>query len=261
MLRSTEPSIKVMLAQLNPVVGDVAENTKSVIDTLNNAQSQKVDLVVFPELYLTGYYFDDSEILTERAEEAFETIRPHTEDLVAIIGTPTTGEERPYNSAVIFENGEVIGTYNKTHLYGPEHSTFAAGDALSTFDTQIGTVGVEICYDLEFPEVARQLTLDGAEFLITISANMRPCERDQELYQGTRALENAVPHVLCNRVGQERNDDFFGNSAIVNERGRRIISLGADQAEITTAHIPTDPDLAKMHNYLGDRRPEIYSRD
>jgi predicted amidohydrolase len=254
-----QSAVRTAIGQLSPVLGDVTKNKEIVVEALHRAKQQEADLVVFPELFLTGYFIEESSTdLTGQAGDAIDDILPHTEELVVVLGTPTSSGGKPYNSAVVLQDGAFCGAYNKTHLYGSESATFRAGDAFPTFETDIGTLGIEICYDLEFPEVARQLTLNGAEFIITISANMRPCRLDQELYQGARALENFCPHVLCNRVGKERDEDFFGESGIVNERGRPILTLGADQSEITSAAIPLDPEFDKTHDYFGDRRSEIY---
>ena len=159
---------------------------------------------------------------------------------------------------MVLEDRETKGTYHKTHRYGVENDTFLAGEKFPTIDTDVGTLGVQICYDVEFPEVSRQLTLNGADLLVTISANMRPCIPDQKLYHGTRAIENGRPHLLCNRVGAERGVDFFGNSGIVDFRGRRVLSLGTDRSETIAASVETDPDRTQAHDYLGDRRPDIY---
>jgi predicted amidohydrolase len=256
-------TIRATVAQLDPVLADVEENRATVESTLSRAKAQESDLVVFPELFLTGYHIaEDVDRLTEEASQALEAIRPLTDGLVVVLGAPTFGAAGIYNSAVVLQDGDIEGSYHKTHLYegGGEKKIFTPGKEFPTFDTAVGTVGVEICYDIEFPEVARQLSLNGADVLITISANMRPCVRDQELFHGTRALENGRPHVLCNRVGVERGVDFFGKSGIVNHRGRRILSLGADRSETTSASVSIDPDRTDTHDYLGDRRPAIYGR-
>lgn len=262
-MTSTEsPPIRATIAQLDPELGDVAANRETICDTLTAAAAVDTDIVVFPELALTGYHIqDDVEATTARAEAALEEILPYSADMVVVLGTPTPGPDAPYNSAVVLEDGERLGAYEKTHLYGVENPTFANGDAYPTFETHIGTIGVEICYDLEFPEVARQLALNGADLLVTISANMRPCELDQETYHRARALENAIPHILCNRVGMEHGEDYFGASGVVNARGRRVLSLGEDQAVTTTIEIPTGVEFEKSHAYLEDRRPETYSLD
>jgi predicted amidohydrolase len=253
-------TVRTTVAQLDPVLGDVDANRAAVESTLSRARSQDSDLVVFPELFLTGYHIgDDPERLTDEAIRAVEDVRTLTDDLVVVLGTPTRGASgERYNSAVVLQDGETVGTYHKTHLYGGEPELFRPGDRFPTVETTVGTLGVGICYDVEFPEVARHLALNGADLLVTISANMRPCVRDQELYHGTRAIENGRPHVLCNRVGEEHGVDFFGNSGIVDHRGRRVLALGADREETSAASVELDPDRTDAHDYLGDRRSDLY---
>jgi predicted amidohydrolase len=259
-MTSTEPpSVRATIAQLDPARGDVTANKAAVETALSRAKADGSELVVFPELFLSGYHIDENPTeIAREAAQALEEIKRQTQDIVCILGTPVLDDGDIYNSAVVLEDGAIEGTYHKTHLYGVEHDVFTAGDEFPTIETSVGTIGVEICYDLEFPEVARQLALDGAELLITISANMRPHQHDQELYHGTRAIENGVPHVLCNRVGEERGVDFFGGSGIVDRRGQRILSIGADGEETTAATIGTDIDSTHLHDYLDHRRSEIY---
>jgi predicted amidohydrolase len=250
--------VRVTIAQRSPVLGDVQANLETAKSTLAAARAQDADLVVFPELFLTGYHIDDAPSeLTERATEALEELRPLTDGLVVVVGAPTASGSDIYNSAVLLDDGTREGAYHKTHLFGSEPAVFTPGEAFPTFDTSVGTLGLEICYDVEFPEVARQLAVNGADMLVTISANMRPCAPDQALFHGTRALENGFPHVLCNRVGEERGVDFFGESGIVDRRGRRVLSIGADRSESTAATVDLEDDVVR-HDYLEARRTQHY---
>lgn len=259
MTDTDSPTVRAMVAQEDPVRGDVAANLETARSRIEQAKRQDADLLVFPELFLTGYHIDENpEQLTERATAALDELAPLTDGLVVVVGAPTESGGDRYNSAVVVEDGAVTGAYHKTHLFGVEPEVFTPGEEFPVFETDVGSIGVEICYDVEYPEVARQLTLNGADIVVTISANMRPCVRDQELYHGTRAIENGRPHVLCNRVGEERGVDFFGESGIVDRRGRRLLSLGADRTEAASAAIETAPDTSELHDYLGDRRPELY---
>ena len=256
---TTPDTFRTLVAQTDPTLGDVSDNEATAESIISEAEALGCDLVVFPELFLTGYHIgDDAEELTSEAEAALERLRRVPKDLVVVIGSPIHSGNSLRNSAVILDNGEIVGSYDKTHLWGNESSTFESGHEFPTFETSAGTLGVQICYDVEFPEVSRSLAMNGAETLVTISANMRPCVRDQELYHGARALENGCPHILCNRVGEERGVDFFGRSGIVNHRGRRVLSLGADVVETSAGRLPFDPDTSQTHDYLNDRQPQLY---
>lgn len=257
------PHVRTWLAQLEPTLGNVSANLSAALDVLERARVNDADLVVFPELYLTGYHVDevdDPDLLTGAAA-ALETLCAETDDLVCVMGAPVVEEGEVYNSAVVADSGERRGTYHKVHLYGSEAETFVPGDDFPTFETSVGTVGVEICYDLEFPESARQLAMNGADLLVTISANMRPFELDQLAYHRARGMENVVPHALCNRVGEECGVDFFGESGIVDHRGRTVMSAGADVSTIVVGELETGGEPAETLQYYRDRRPETYGRE
>lgn len=259
MSNSESSAVRTTIVQGDPVLGNVAANFDDARTIVERARERGSDLVVFPELFLTGYHIgEDAEALAREASDALDDLRTSTDGITVVVGTPTVEGSAIYNSAVVLDDGAVAGTYRKTHLFGVEHDVFASGQRLHTVETTVGTLGVEICYDVEFPEVARRLALEGAEFLVTISANMRPCDPDQRLYHGARALENGFPHVLCNRVGEERGVDFFGNSGIVDYRGRRVLSLGADRVETSSATVRPKSDRTDAHEYLEDRRPDLY---
>jgi predicted amidohydrolase len=147
-----------------------------------------------------------------------------------IIGATTHKGAFPgdiYNSALVFGPNGLIGVYSKTHLaaYGAQHGAVVAerawwspGHDIPVLDTPVGRIGIEICYDISFPEVARTLTLKGAELIVNVSAAIRDdaIERywDHILY--TRSQENAIPYLHASIVGKQPNAEYFG--------GRRLYS-------------------------------------
>lgn len=252
--------ITVRLVQTSPVLGDIDRNRREIESSLSNAAEDGVDLLVFPELFLTGYYIDQIEAdAVDEAAAAVDYVESVAPDVTTIIGTPVREDESVYNSAVVLDAGERQGVYHKTHLYDTEDQVFEPGSTIPTFETSAGAIGVQICYDVEFPEVSRELTRNGAELLVTLSANMRPFATDQETYWKARALENVRPHVLCNRIGEERGTEFFGASGIVNERGRSVVTAGEDVSVELTASIELRKAGDSTLQYLADLRPEIYT--
>jgi len=256
-------SIEARVVQFSPTLGDVAANEGRIADALRAAADDAVDLLAVPELALTGYHVgtDDPERLATDAAAALDRLATVAPEVTAVVGTPVRDDGRLYNSAVVLDGGEVAGRYDKTHLYDAEGTVFAEGDEYPVIETSAGRLGVEICYDVEFPEVARQLALGGAEVVVTISANMRPFGLDQQTYHRARALENVCPHVLCNRVGTERDVDFFGASGIVDERGRRVVTAGEDREMTVTGAVSLAASGSESLQYLADRRPETYTRE
>src|SRR5699024_1205957 len=132
--------------------------------------------------------------------------------------------------------GEDLGVYRKTHLFNNEKEYITKGTQLNVLDTEFGKVGIMICYDLEFPEVARALTLKGAEYIFVSTSNMLPYSHHQSIYAQSRSFENEVPVVVCNRVGIESDMHFFGGSIAVNTKGE-ITKLDKDKEDLTVVNI------------------------
>jgi len=243
-------------------LGDVTQNAETVVEHLQSAANDGVDILVFPELFLTGYTIQEHDIqeIVEKAHHQLDDITAAATNVTAVLGMPYREDESVYNSAVVVENGSIRGVYHKSHLYDQEPFIFDAGNSLPVFNTAVGSLGIQICYDVEFPEVARKLTLSGADLLVTISANMRPFTRDQDVYRSARALENVRPHVLCNRVGHEGDIDFFGASSILNERGAPLVAAGEDTTTTITAEVDLRSTGAETLQYVDQRRPAIYDQ-
>src|SRR5699024_2455581 len=123
-----------------------------------------------------------------------------------------------------------------------------------------GKVGLMICFDIEFPEVARSLKLMGAEILLVTNANMIPYEDDHYTYAKSRAMENEIPLVICNRLGTEGQLSFCGDSMAVDHKGKQLLYLqNKEQVATVEVFIPsvTEPDETSL-NYLQNRRPNLY---
>lgn len=255
--------ITTRIEQRSPALTDVEANAATVRRAVEDARDDGVNLLVFPELFLTGYHVTegDPEALTADAAEALDELAPLTDGLTVVVGAPVEEEGDRYNSAAVLSDGARLGAYHKTHLYGDEHDAFVPGDSFPVFETDACDLGVQVCYDAEFPEPARQLTLGGAEVIVTIFANMHPFEDDQTIYHRARAIENVRPHVVCNRVGTECGVDFFGKSGVVNARGEDVLVAGEDVSASLTADVELGAEGASSLRYLRDRRPDIYARE
>jgi len=255
--------MNVRTVQADPEHGAPRENASQIEATAERARDAGVDLLVFPELFLTGYFLDtdDASSIVATAANLLSRVAEASTDLVLVVGTAFDGDDGFENAAVVYDDGERVGIYQKTHLYDEEEAVFETGDSYPTFDTSVGTLGVEICYDLEFPEVARQLTVNGADLIVTISANMYPFETYHRTYHRSRAMENGRPHVLCNRVGSERDLDFLGNSRISDARGNLLASTESDAEVELTATVPLDQSTHETLTYLDDRQLKLTAED
>ncbi|MFS0783063.1 carbon-nitrogen hydrolase family protein [Bacillus sp. 1P06AnD] len=248
--------MRVGLAQFTPVLSDKWKNANRMAEYLREAKMQKADIVLFPELALTGYSIGCE--LEEQAEsvegETLTFLRSVCRELAihSVISFPEKKEGSYYiSSALIDDEGGIAGVYRKTHLFGEEAASFKRGDCWPVFETKLGRIGVMICYDLEFPEVARLLRLQRADLILVNTANMTPYERYQTVYMQSRAMENEIPIAICNRLGMEGDLHFFGNSMAVDGKGHVLIDMQSEET-FRTVDVPLgkehDPDLAYAEN-------------
>lgn len=263
---SRQTKVKVALAQLTYSLGNVQANLVKAKEVIKQAtKNEGVDIVCFPELFSTGY------ILNEEVFELAETIPGPTFEIfqqeakehgVTLIFGMAEYDRKGiiYNSAVLVEpTGLLQGKYRKTHLWGNESKYFTAGHEYPVYKTNLGTIGVAICYDIEFPEVARILTLKGAEIIVCLAANPVSYEYDWDIYLRSRALENGVFIVGVNSVGKGEALTFHGDSKVVEPNGQVISSAGDEEILlIATLDLNKVQTQRKRLPYLRDRSPETY---
>lgn len=251
-------------------------NARAMAEWIGRATTESdVDLVVFPELSNSGYVTSRDPEFMRRFYRAAETIPGPTTRLVGeaarqhgvhvILGLleahPTVAGMMANAAVVIGPDGNVSGVYRKTHLPGEEKHYFCAGPQLPVFDTPLGRLGLLVCADNSFPEAARVLALRGAEILVIPYAVRRM--PNVELYvamTATRAYENQVFVVACNRVGQEGDTVFMGRSAIAAPSGEILARAQAEEEGIVKATLDAEALLrARLHqSRYRDRRPDLY---
>ena len=168
------------------------------------------------------------------------TAPPARESSTALIaGAPehVSGGGVANSAFCVDEQGETAAVYRKVQLYGGEESdAFVAGDELLIVELCGLKMGLMICFDVEFPEVARSLARAGAELLVTISANMEPFGNDHAVFASARALENGLPHAYLNQVGPgEKGLTFTGSSAVISQDGEVLAQAGSTEEAITSA--------------------------
>ena len=169
-----------------------------------------------------------------------------------------------YNGLIVISrNGQLMGTYNKTHLWAGERFWFRAGDRYPVFHMDFGTVGLMICYDGGFPEVSRILALSGAELILCPSAFPIRDKDMWDTYFGSRSLENCCFVAGINRVGTEDDCYMFGNNKIYNYRGHLLAEAPVDEEFLLVQTVDLD-DVAYHRAtdvpYLQDRRVETYQK-
>jgi predicted amidohydrolase len=252
--------VRAALAQLSSVPGDSEANARRATALL--ADHPAIDLAVFPELFLVGYDLRrveefalpvDCEELRIVAAAAAET------RTAVVIGfaeyVPPGGVAN--SAALIGADGVVAGIYRKTHLFGDERRVFVAGEDLLLVKLAETLVGPLVCFDLEFPEPARRLVGGGAELVVTISANMAPFYEDHLLLGRSRALENRVPHLYVNRVGEEGGFRFVGGSRSIAADGTVLAELGRADEDVLVAPVGSPGVDDKRLDYLRQARPGL----
>lgn len=244
--------MRVLLAQLDPLPGRAPENARRAADAL--AAEPGADLAVFPELFLCGYDLDAG------AGLAIEPGDPSLELLAAAAAAAGTAvlagfAERSaaggvHNSlAAIDEQGRLAAIYRKTQLFGREREVFEPGEELVVAPLAGRSVGVLLCFDMEFPEPARALAAAGADLLVTAAANMEPYYADHELASRARALDNRLPHVYVNRVGAQPGLRFVGGSRLIAPDGSVQLQC-RDGESLTTATLPPGDQGDEEVQYL-----------
>ncbi len=229
--------ITIATVQMKPSLGEAEDNLVKMSDFVSKiASQQKVDLIVFPELATSGYE------LGVRFTELAQRVPGPTVNLMAqraaefgvYIAFGMVSKEKVesvlYNSAVLVgPDGEMVGSYNKVHLRGEERMAFREGFRLPVFETEIGSVGLMLGWDLAFPEVARSLTLDGAE-VVCVLANWESDHMEGwRTFVRARAMENAVYVAGANRVGEDVTLKFGGESMVVGPRGKTYATLAEEK--------------------------------
>lgn len=265
--------INVALAQISCKVGDKEHNLDVMKRNIKQAKNQGANLVVFPELALTGYVCRD--ILYELAEPVpkGKSIRrlekiAKNEDIHVVFGALERSEKAHatlYNTAVLLGPNGFIGKYQKMHL--PTHSVFEEkryfrlGYQTPVFETEIGKLGLIICYDVFFPEITRLLRLKGSQLIICISASPGVRREFFETLTVARAIENTAFLAYVNLVGVENGLQFWGGSRIVAPTGKIVSQAKYDEEDLVIGKIAY-ADLKQAETFvptLRDLRPELFN--
>ena len=238
------------MAQSSPKIADKEKNLKAISTQANKARKKSVDILVFPELHLTGYTMRDevynlAEPIPGPSTKKVEAIaRGH--GLHIVFGMPEESGVKGvlHNTAVLVGPKGVIGKYRKIHL--PTHTVFEErlyyrpGRDAPVFKTPFGTIGLTICYDLYFPELTRLLALQGAQLIIAISASPSLRRRFFEGFCLSRAMENAVYLAYVNRVGIEDGLQFWGGSRVISPSGSTLVQCKYDEEEYQPCKVDLD---------------------
>jgi len=264
-------TLRIALAQISCKQGEKAANLRRIEEEVMKAKKLSADLVVFPELSLTGY------VVRDQIYELAETIPgPSTgalEDLARktrmhiVFGMPELSEKTQatiYNTAVLMGPKGFIGKYRKMHL--PTHSVFEEkryfrpGYQVAAFNTELGKIGLIICYDLFFPEISRLTRLAGSQLIICISASPGVRRAFFETLTSARAIENTAFLAYVNLVGVEDGLQFWGGSRLIGPQGKVLVRAKYDEEDLVTCDLAY-ADIRAVETFvptLKDLRPELF---
>ena len=247
--------------QMSCVPGDVKQNLEKARGFIESAGRQAARLIVLPELFNTGYRLD------EDYYRFAEPIPGPTTDLMQemagrsgayIVGSiveegPMRGV--PFNTSVIVGPDGVVGKQSKIMPWDKEKLYFATGETAAPFATGLGCLGLMICRDIRFGEIARCLAVKGAEILVVSSA-----AGGIDYVTQTRALDNSCYLVLANRVGQDKDTKFCGRSRIIDPAGKILAEADGPDEAVVTAEIDTGliADVRNKKRYLQEWRASLF---
>jgi len=257
--------LTISLAQIDIALGDPTANLQKAAEWAAEAARRGSDLIVFPEMWTTGFDWDNLDLLAGRHKEILAEIatlaRKHRLWLNGSVLTLNENNQ-PTNTSLLFDpQGQIVGLYRKIHLFRliDEDQHLASGQGLTTVETTWGQSGLAICYDLRFAEMFRTYALNGVNMVYLPAEWPHPRLAHWRILLRARAIENQMFMIAVNRVGSDGANDYFGHSAIIDPWGNAVVE-GGETELMLTARIETDmvANVRRKIPVFQDRRPELY---
>jgi len=262
-------TLKVAMAQMACKTGDVPHNVQKAETMIAQAAGWGAQIICLPELFATGYNLSilkEDMIHLSRENYAYifsamqNAARTHNLHIIAPFAYPADGDKL-YNSAFLFDNkGNNTGIFSKSHAFEEEGAYFQIGDRYPVFKTALGNIGLMICYDAGFPEVARTLMRGGAELIFAPSAWRIQDLHAWHLNIPSRALENQLFTVGVNRSGREGDLHLCGSSMVCDPFGKVLKQMTIEEDGIAVCEIDLDRVREERAGggYLMDLTPDKY---
>lgn len=254
---------KVAVAQMDIKLGDKKANLKKTAEIASSASKQGADFVCLPEYLSTGS-------VPEQCSKLAEPVPGYVVDKLGAIAEENgiyvvasileKTDDKIYNTAVLISpGGELLTKYRKMHLFMEEQTYIAHGREYAVVDTEFGKVGLMICYDAIFPEIARRLALQGVSIIFMPANWPDPFLPQWRLATSARALDNQIWLVAANRIGADNKFTYSGRSRIVNPYGDSVVECGErEEVLVATVDEKVTEEFKKIINFLNDRQPEVY---
>lgn len=272
--------IEVAVAQIDIPALCPETNLKKVLDLMEEIKKNQKEnnLIVFPESSNIGYMQEfDHNLFDEYLHKSEDLSGPFVSSIRkkaksqkshVVIGMSRLKNNKSknvlFNSALLIDNkGNIGGLYDKVHLFRDEKKIYKPGSEIKVYDTQIGKIGLSICYDMSFPEISRILAIKEAEIICNIfnGRNDKPYKSSRiEYLARTRAYENNAFLILANRVGIEKETPFVGHSIITAPNGEIISKSLSTKEEVVYGTLSKKLLIEERNEnfILKDRRPDLY---
>lgn len=257
--------MKLGFVQFESALAEKEKNRERIVSYVQEARQGGANLLVFPELALSGYCITRLELekLAETVPgETIGEIARVSEGISVVVSLPEKDGEKYFITSVLVRDGRIVGKYRKTHLFEEEKLLFSPGDTgYEVFNLPEVKVGLLICYDWWFPESSRTLALKGAEILCYSACLIKPHAVEAI---ATRAVENKVFVILSSRVGEERGVTFQGQSRIASPNMEILASAGKTEEVMRLVDIDPrkahDKKVIELSHLFKDRREDLYFR-
>jgi predicted amidohydrolase len=259
--------LTVALGQFKVNQGDTTRNLEKMLSMIEKAADTGADIICFPELAYTGYFLTSYELqsLAEPIDGYFfEKISEHAREkrihVIAGYAESVNIPGKMYNSCLFVDDeGNLIGNMRKVNAWGQEKLKFAEGDKFPVIKTKFGNVGIQICYDVEFPEPSRIQALKGAEIVFVSAVWSIPAERRWHVDLAGNALFNLMYVVGSNTVG----NNCCGSSMIVGPDGevRALASRTEEELLIHTIDLNEVLEVRSRIPYFNDFKKDTFSMD
>ena len=257
---------------MNCPVGRVRENLDRMAVWVAAAKKRGADLVCFPEMNVTGYSTkpaikDSAETLPGSISQAVSEMAREFKVVILAGMAEKDAQERVYASHLVVTSKGVAGSYRKIHIAPPEGNVFSAGNEIPLFKIKGVKLGIQLCYDVHFPQLSTRMATDGADVIFMPHASPRSTAAEKfdswMRHLPARAFDNGLYVVACNQTGDNQNGlNFAGLTVILDPSGRIInkdiggkenmvvADLKAEELERVRGH--------RMRYFLPNRRPELY---
>ena len=261
---------KLALVQMDCLYGDTEKNIQKAASCIRTAAENGAKLVCLPEAFNTGYLAGKILDMKNYAEKLTGKTVTEMRRLAASLNIYITAPillaadngEVENTAVMIGRDGEIVGTYSKTHPVGDERKYFQWGKDYPVWNTELGKIGIVICYDVCFPETTRMLALQGADLILVPSAWRASYYFKEwwDLNLACRALDNLVYVAAVNRCGVCGDEIFAGKSQVVNPIGTVLAECGVEEERILYQEIDLSvlPKERAFNTVMQDRHPEDY---